>query len=207
MPHAKKSKQTNPIFLKGTQKVPFIINNIKRFIMIKEEFYSIVDNLAMLNEEAETEVKSAEEMEKEVDKTNKEVADKDSTDEDGKNPRELVHELIRPQVEIAISTINSIKDAYADNCNNSKELSSMIDQIKNWEVTIRGACRTIAATVENKKMIQRNENGKYVAWDGRELKKICSGKAYGMIINEDSRDRSTLDLAAAIIVFYNSLQG
>ena len=56
-------------------------------------------------------------------------------------------------------------------------------------------------------MIQRNENGKYVAWDGRELKKICSGKAYGMIINEDSRDRSTLDLAAAIIVFYNSLQG
>lgn len=175
--------------------------------MIKEEFYSIVDNLAMLNEEAETEVKSAEDMEKEVDKTNKEVADKDATDENGKNPRELVHELIRPQVEIAISTINSIKDAYADNCNNSKELSSMIDQIKNWEGTIRGACRTIAATVENKKMIQRNENGKYVAWDGRELKKICSGKAYGMIINEDSRDRSTLDLAAAIIVFYNSLQG
>lgn len=179
--------------------------------MIKEEFYSIVDNLAMLNEEAETEVKSAEDMEKEVEKTNKEVADKDATGEesgeDGKNPRELVHELIRPQVEIAISTINSIKDAYADNCNNSKELSSMIDQIKNWEGTIRGACRTIAATVENKKMIQRNENGKYVAWDGRELKKICSGKAYGMIINEDSRDRSTLDLAAAIIVFYNSLQG
>ena len=83
----------------------------------------------------------------------------------------------------------------------------MIDQIKNWEGTIRGACRTIAATVENKKMIKRNENGKYIAWDGRELKKICSGKAYGMIINEDSRDRSTLDLAAAIIVFYNSLQG
>ena len=157
--------------------------------MIKEEFYSIVDNLAMLNEETETEVKSAEDMEKEVEKTNKEVADKDSTSEDGKNPRELVHELIRPQV------------------NNSKELSSMIEQIKNWEGTIRGACRTIAATVENKKMIQRNENGKYVAWDGRELKKICSGKAYGMIINEDSRDRSTLDLAAAIIVFYNSLQG
>ena len=62
--------------------------------MIKEEFYSIVDNLAMLNEEAETEVKSAEDMEKEVEKTNKEVADKDSTSEDGKNPRELVHELI-----------------------------------------------------------------------------------------------------------------
>ena len=102
--------------------------------MIKEEFYSIVDNLAMLNEEAETEVKSAEDMEKEVEKTNKEVADKDATGEesgeDGKNPRELVHELIKPQVEIATSTINSIKDAYADNCNNSKELSSMIDQIK-----------------------------------------------------------------------------
>ena len=181
--------------------------------MIKEEFYSIVDNLAMLNEEAETEVKSAEDMEKEVEKTNKEVADKDAdsesgeSGEDGKNPRQLVHELIKPQVEIATSTINSIKDAYADNCNNTKELSSMIEQIKNWESTIRGACRTIAATVENKKMIKRNENGKYVAWDGRELKKVCSGKAYGMIINEDSRDRSTLDLAAAIIVFYNSLQG
>jgi hypothetical protein len=98
--------------------------------MIREEFYSIVDNLAMLNEEAETEVKSAEEMEKEVEKTNKEVSD-DETSEDGKNPRELVHELIKPQVDIATSTINSIKDAYADNCNNSKELSSMIDQIKN----------------------------------------------------------------------------
>ena len=50
--------------------------------MIKEEFYSIVDNLAMLNEEAETEVKSAEDMEKEVEKTNKEVADKDATGEE-----------------------------------------------------------------------------------------------------------------------------
>ena len=174
--------------------------------MIKEEFYSIVDNLAMLNEDADVEVKSAEDMEKEVEQTNKEVADGENS-EDGKNPRQLVHELIKPQVEIATSTINTIKDAYADNCNNTKELSSMIEQIKNWESTNRGACRTIAATVENKKMIKRNENGKYVAWDGRELKKICSGKAYGMIINEDSRDRSTLDLAAAIIVFYNSLQG
>lgn len=174
--------------------------------MILDEFKSLVENLALLNEEAEPEVKSAEDMEKEVEKTTKEVADKE-TSEDGKNPRQLVHELIKPQVEIATSTINSIKDAFADNCNNTKELSSMVEQIKNWESTIRGACRTVAATVENKKMIKKNENGKYVAWDGRDLKKVCSGKAYGMIINEDSRDRSTLDLAAAIIVFYNSLNG
>lgn len=181
--------------------------------MILDEFKSLVENLALLNEEAEPEVKSAEDMEKEVEKTDKEVKKTDSNDsasekdEEGKNPRQLVHELIKPQVEIATSTINSIKDAFADNCNNTKELSSMIEQIKNWESTIRGACRTVAATVENKKMIKKNENGKYVAWDGRELKKVCSGKAYGMIINEDSRDRSTLDLAAAIIVFYNSLNG
>ena len=175
--------------------------------MLLDEFKSLVDNLAFLNEEAEPEVKTAEEMDKEVEKTNKEVADGEVS-EDGKNPRELVREIIKPQAEIATSTINSIKDAYADNCNNTKELSTMIDQIKNWESTIRGACRTIKATVENKKMIKKNENGKYVAWDGRDLKKICSGKAYGYIINEDGwRDRSTLDLAAAIIVFYNSLQG
>jgi len=171
--------------------------------MLLDEYKSLVENLAFLNEDGETEVKSAEEMDKEVEKQ------KDGADagEDGKNPRQLVHEQIKPQVDIAMSTINSIKDAYADNCNNTKELSTMIEQIKNWESTIRGACRTIAAAVESKKMIKKNENGKYVAWDGRELKKICSGKAYGMIINEDSRDRSTLDLAAAIIVFYNSLQG
>lgn len=171
--------------------------------MFVDEYKSLVENLALLNEDGEENIKSAEDMDKEVSDTNKEVQDEDTTE---KNPRELVRELIKPQVDIAISTITSIKDAYEDNCNNTKELSTMIDQIKNWESTIRGACRTIKATVENKKMIVRNESGKYLAWDGREVKKICSGKAYGMIINEDSRDRSTLDLAAAIIVFYNSLQ-
>ena len=166
--------------------------------MIIDEYKSLVENLALLNEDNETEIKSADEMDNEI----------SSTDEtEGKNPRQLVHEAIKPQVDIAVSTINSIKDAYADYCNNTKELTSMTDQIKNWEGTIRGACKTVAATVENKKLIKKNETGKYLAWDGRELKKICSPKAYGMIINEDSRDRSTLDLAAAIIVFYNSLQG
>jgi hypothetical protein len=182
-----------------------VINTIKEVKMLIDDYKSLVENLAFLNEDGETEVKSAEEMDKEVEKTNKEVADKEVS-EDGKNPRQLVHELIKPQVEIASSTISSIKDAYADNCNNTKELKSMIEQVKNWESTIRGACRTIAATVENKKMIKKNENGKYVAWDGRDLKKICSGMAYGRIIDESNRDYSTLDLAAAIIVFYNSLQ-
>lgn len=174
--------------------------------MILDEYRSLVDNLATLNEEVELEVKSAEDMEKEVDKDKKEVSDEETSDVD-ENPRQLVHELIKPQVDIAISTINTIKDAFADNCNNTKMMDNMMEQIKNWESTIRGACRTVAATVENKKMIKKIGGGKYVAWDGRELKKVCSGKAYGMILNDDSRDRSTLDLAAAIIVFYNSLVG
>lgn len=170
--------------------------------MIRNDFYSLIEGLALINEDSDIDVKKPEEVKKEVEKEDNDNGE-ETTD---KNPRELVRETIKPQVEIAAQTISSIKDAFADNCNNSKTLETMETQIKNWETTIHGACRTIVSVVESKGLIKKNDSGKYIAWDGRELKKICAPRAYKKIMNEDSRDMSTLDLSAAIIVFYNSLQ-
>lgn len=163
--------------------------------MVNEEFYSLVESLALINEDGEEKVITPEEME-----------EKESDEETSEqNPRDAVREAIKPQVDIANSTITSIKDAFSDNCNNAKTLEIMETQIKNWETTIHGACRTIVSVVESKGLIKK-ENGKYIAWNGRELKKICAPRAYKKIMHEDSRDMSTLDLSAAIIIFYNSLQ-
>lgn len=166
--------------------------------MINEEFYSLVEGLALINEESDIDLPTILEMEEAENKK----SDEETSDV---NPREAVREAIKPQVEIATSTISSIKDAFADNCNNAKTLEIMETQIKNWETTIHGACRTIVSVVEGKGLIKKNENGKYIAWDGRELKKVCAPRAYKKIMHEDSRDMSTLDLSAAIIIFYNSL--
>lgn len=163
--------------------------------MVNEEFYSLVESLALINEDGEEKVITPEEMEEKE-------SDEETSDQ---NPRDAVREAIKPQVDIANSTITSIKDAFSDNCNNAKSLETMETQIKNWETTIHGACRTIVSVVESKGLIKK-ENGKYIAWDGRELKKICAPRAYKKIMHEDSRDMSTLDLSAAIIIFYNSLQ-
>lgn len=174
------------------------------------DFDEIIDKLALINEETEEEVPTTAEMEQAANE--KEDNGEETTDE---NISKVVKEAIKPQVDIAASTINSLKDAYADSCNNAKELSLMIDQIKNWEKTIRGACQTIVTTVNNKKLFKTNEDGswvkgedgKYVAWNGKPINKVFSPKAFSWIRDNDSRDRSTLDLCAAIMIFYNSIQG
>lgn len=176
--------------------------------MFATNFDDIIDKLAMLNEESEQEVPTVEDMEKATEET------KDSGEETSdENISKAVKEAIKPQVDIAVSTINSLKDAYADNCNNAKELSLMVDQIKNWEKTIRGACQSIVNTVNTKKLFKtdergewvKGENGKYLAWNGKQMNQVFSPKAFSWIKDNDSRDRSTLDLCAAIIVFYNSI--
>ena len=67
----------------------------------------------------------------------------------------------------------------------------MEEQIKNWEKQIRGACQQVISMVDMKKFDVTD-------------KMKCSPRAYKTISNYDSRDRSTLDLCAAIIVFKNS---
>lgn len=192
--------------------------------MTNEDFYDIIDKLSLLNEDVEEKAPSVEEMEKAVKAKEKETdepsKEKETTDKESaveetsdENISKLVKDAIKPQVDIANSMIDSLKDAYADNCNNSKELSVMTDQIKNWEKTIRGACQSIVDTVNNKKLFKTNEdgtwvkgeNGKYLAWNGKQINKVFSPKAFSWIKDNGSRDRSTLDLCAAIIIFYNSI--
>lgn len=174
--------------------------------MFNEEFYEMVDKLALINEDAEEHAPTVEEMED----STKEEKSEEVSDE---NISKAVKEAIKPQVDVAVSVINSLKDAYADNCNNSKELSNMTDQIKNWEKTIRGACQTVVDTVKNKKLFKtdkngnwvKGENGKYLAWNGKQINQVFSPKAFSWLKDNGSRDRSTLDLCAAIMVFYNSI--
>ena len=185
--------------------------------MTNENFYDMIDKLSLLTEDVEEKAPSVEEMEKAAKEkeTESETKEKNTSDEEtsDENISKLVKEAIKPQVDIANSMIDSLKDAYADNCNNSKELSVMIDQIKNWEKTIRGACQSIVDTVNNKKLFKTNddgtwvkgENGKYLAWNGKQINKVFSPKAFSWIKDNGSRDRSTLDLCAAIIIFYNSI--
>jgi hypothetical protein len=193
--------------------------------MLNEEFYDLVDKLALINEDAEEkpvkpvsveelEKASNEEKPKEGETKEGEAKETQETEtDDSENISKAVKDAIKPQVDVASSIINSLKDAYADNCNSSKELSVMTDQIKNWEKTIRGACQTIVDTVKNKKLFKtdadgnwvKGENGKYLAWNGKQINKVFSPKAFSWLKDNGSRDRSTLDLCAAIMVFYNSI--
>ena len=168
----------------------------------------IIDKLALLNEESEPNVPTVEDMEKAA---KEDDSPKEETSEE--NISKAVKEAIKPQVDIALSTINSIKDAFSDYCNNARELTTMTDQVKNWEKTIRGACQTIVDTVKNKNLFKtdekgnwvKGENGKYLAWNGKQINMVFSPKAFSWLKDNGSRDRSTLDLCAAIMVFYNSI--
>ena len=163
--------------------------------MILNEYYEMIENLGSFNEEADIEYKTLDDILNESDE------EKDSTET---NPRMEVRDAIKPQVEIANSVIDSIKSAFSDNCNQTQKYTDMQDQIKNWEKTIRGACEQIISIVESKGLMKK-DNGKYIAWDGRPLNKVCSPAAYKKILQNDNRDRSILDWCAGIIIFYNSL--
>lgn len=171
------------------------------------DFDDIIDKLSILNEEADKDFPTFEELLKEA---NEEASTEETSEE---NITKEVKEAIKPQVEIATSTINAIKEAFSDNCNNTKELELMVKQITSWEKTIRGACQSIVEIVNNKKLFKtdesgnwvKNEEGKILAWNDKPIAKVFSPKAYGWIKDVGNRDRSTLDWCAAIIIFYNSL--
>ena len=117
-----------------------------------------------------------------------------------KNIRQEIHDSIKPQVDIAAALINTIKDAFEDNFDQTKRMDDAIEQIQSWEQTIHGACEQIIKTVESKDgSIDRPES--IVNDSGK-----CSPKAFNKYIkNYTSRDYGVLQLAAAIMVFYNSL--
>ena len=108
------------------------------------------------------------------------------------NGSKLYNELA-PEVMVANSIITSIYNAFTNNCNNNKKMNEYFDQVKNWEKQARGACQQVMSVIEASNFDTTNTA-------------ICSPKAYKTIVNYNSRDRSAIDLCAAIIVFRNSLK-
>ena len=157
--------------------------------MIQEEFNKIVENLAKYIDDYKIVV---------------EDVDLDSYDPKNqpKNIRGEIRDAIKPQLEIATSLILTIKNAFDDNMDQTKHMNDAIDQIQSWEQTIHGACEQIIKTIESKDgSIDRPES---IVNNSSK----CSPKAFNKYIkNYTSRDYGVLELAAAIIVFYNSLEG
>ena len=157
--------------------------------MIQEEFNKLVENIAKYNEDYKIVV---------------EDVDLDSYDSESKSKdtRSEIREAIKPQLETATSLISTINSAYEDNMGQTKRMNDAIDQIQSWEQTIHGACEQIIKTVEAKDgSVDRPES---IVNNSAK----CSPKAFNKYIkNYTSRDYGVLELAAAVIVFYNSLEG
>ncbi len=157
--------------------------------MIQEEFNKLVENIAKYNEDYKIVV---------------EDVDLDSYESDSK-PKDIrseIRDAIKPQLEIATSLISTIDSAFEDNMGQTKRMNDAIDQIQSWEQTIHGACEQIIKTVEAKDgSVDRPES---IVNNSAK----CSPKAFNKYIkNYTSRDYGVLELAAAVIVFYNSLEG
>lgn len=108
------------------------------------------------------------------------------------NGSKLYNDLA-PEVMVANSIITSIYNSFVNNCNNNKKINEYFEQVKNWEKQARGACQQIISIIEASNFDTKNTA-------------ICSPKAYKTIVNYNSRDRSAIDLCAAIIIFRNSLK-
>lgn len=158
--------------------------------MTHDDYSKLVENINNLNKDYKIVV---EDIDLDASTDDKSVA---------KNIRQEIHDAIKSQVDIASALINTIKDAFEDNLDQTKRMDDAIDQIQSWEQTIHGACEQIIKTVESKDgSIDRPES--IVNDPGK-----CSPKAFNKYIkNYTSRDYGVLQLAAAIMVFYNSLGG
>lgn len=118
----------------------------------------------------------------------------------GKKINEIIREAIKPQVDIANSVITSIESGFNDTISQTKRMKDALDQIQSWEKQVHGACEQVISIVESKDgNIDRPES---IVNDSSK----CSSMAFNKYIkNYTSRDYGTLQLAAAVIVFYNSL--
>lgn len=104
-----------------------------------------------------------------------------------------IYNDISPEVMVANSIITAIYNSFTNNCDNRKRMNDYFDQVKNWEKQARGACQQVMSIVEASNFDTTNTAN-------------CSPKAYKTIVNYNSRDRSAVDLCAAIIIFRNSLK-
>lgn len=104
-----------------------------------------------------------------------------------------LYNQLAPEVSVANSVITAIYNSFVNNCDNNKKMKDYFDMVKSWEQQIRGACKQVMSIIEASNFDTTNTA-------------ICSPKAYKTIVNYNSRDRSAIDLAAAIIIFRNSLK-
>lgn len=155
--------------------------------MIQEDYEKLVSHIAGINNDYKIVV---------------EDVDLDSYDDEPKqkSTRQEIRDAIKPQVEIASSLITTIKGSFAGEMDQCKKMNDAIDQIQSWEKTIHGACEQILKAVEAKDgSVDRAES---IVNNSSK----CSPKAFNKYIkNYTSRDYGVLELAAAIMVFYNSL--
>ena len=159
--------------------------------MIQEDFVKLVESIANTEKDYKIVVEDFD------------LNDSDnSEDSSTKDVRAEIRDAIKPQVDIVASLITTIKDAFDDNLDQTKRMHDAIDQNQSWEQTIRGACEQVIKTVEAKDGdIDRPES---ITQDSSK----CSPKAFNKFIkNYTSRDYGVLQLAQAIMVFYNSLAG
>lgn len=156
--------------------------------MLTEEFNRIIDGLKSLTEDYKIIV---EENDLDIET---------AAEQQGKKINEIIREAIKPQVDIANSVITSIDAGFNDTIAQTKRMKDALDQIQSWEKQIHGACEQIISIVESKDgNIDRPES---IVNDSSK----CSSMAFNKYIkNYTSRDYGTLQLAAAIVVFYNSL--
>lgn len=159
------------------------INISEDKFMLQEDLNKIINKFAGINEDYEMTIEKPEE---------------DNSARN--NKRKLIRDAIKPQVDIALSVIQSIQTAFNDNCDQSKKIGDMEEQIRSWEQQLHGACDQIIKTIEAK-------DGSIEKPDSIvNNSSACSPRAFNKYIkNNTSRDYSSLNLAAAIIIFYNSL--
>lgn len=156
--------------------------------MLTEDFEHIIDSLKNLTEDYKIII---EENDLDVEA---------AAEPQGKKINEIIREAIKPQVDIANSVITSIEAGFNDTIAQTKRMKDALDQIQSWEKQIHGACEQIMSIVESKDgNIDRPES---LVNDSSK----CSSMAFNKYIkNYTSRDYGTLQLAAAVVVFYNSL--
>jgi hypothetical protein len=104
-----------------------------------------------------------------------------------------LYNQLAPEVSVANSVITAIYNSFVNNCDNNKKMKDYFSMVKSWEQQIRGACKQVMSIVEASNFDTTNTA-------------ICSPKAYKTLVNHNSRDRSAIDIAAAIIIFRNSLK-
>lgn len=156
--------------------------------MLTEDFEHIIDSLKNLTEDYKFIVED------------NDLDVEGSVETTGKKMNEIIREAIKPQVDIANSVVTSIEAGFNDTISQTKRMKDALDQIQSWEKQIHGACEQVISIVESKDgNIDRPES---IVNDSSK----CSSMAFNKYIkNYTSRDYGTLQLAAAIIVFYNSL--